>query len=374
MTDYPPLFEPIVLTNGVILRDRLAIAPMTTWSGNDNGSISDQELAYYQRRSDIAGLFISACMAVSPTGLAFDHQFIGYSAAVMPRLKRLAAAMKSSGSKAVLQIQHGGSEVEKNLPLYGQPVSASAVPAFSNPNIVPRALTEEEIEDIITEFAEATRVAVRAGFDGVEIHGANHYLIQQFVSAHFNRRQDSWGGTLENRLRFPFAVFDAVQAAARAAGGAHFIVGYRFSPEEIHRDCGYTLSDTMRLVDGLLARGVDYLHVSQQMIRALPAGAPAGAPTIVQRLADHIAGRVPLIAVGGIHRPNEATAALQDGADIVAIGREAIIDPDWTKKVREGRASEIQTVVFPGTREQLVVPERLWQIVMNRTGWFPVSK
>jgi NADH:flavin oxidoreductases, Old Yellow Enzyme family len=373
MSSYDALFQPFQLTHDVTLSNRLVIAPMTTWSGNLNGTVSDQEIAYYKRRAALAGLFISGCIAVSPTGLAFDHQFIAYDDAVLPRLKQLAAAMKSNGSKAVLQIQHGGSEADPKFVLFNQTLSASAVPSFSNPEVVPEAMTGEQIETVVREFGIAVRQAIRAGFDGVEIHGANHYLIQQFVSAYFNRRDDKWGGSLENRLRFPFAVLEEVRSVVKQYADDTFIVGYRFSPEEVHRDSGYTVEDTLHLVDGLINRGVTYLHVSQNNIKAVPTGRAAESDSIVHILANHIQQRVPLIAVGGIHQPEEAQAGLQDGADLVALGREAIMEPDWTAKVKAGETGRIRVALNPEAQNELVVPDSLWKIITTRNGWFPVK-
>lgn len=373
MSSYNELFQPLDLPNGVHLSNRIAIAPMTTWSGNLNGTVSDQELAYYKRRAALASLFVSACIAVSPTGLAFDHQFIAFDDAVLPRLKKLAEAMKSGGSKAILQIQHGGSEADKNLVIFDQTVSASAVPSFSKPEEVPVALSEEQIETIIKEFGFAARQAIRAGFDGIEIHGANHYLIQQFVSAHFNQRSDEWGGTLDKRLRFPFAVLEEVQSVVKKYADDSFIVGYRFSPEEIHRAYGYSVDDTLHLVDGLIERGVHYLHASQQDIKTTPHGSEAGSETIVHELAEHIHGRVPLIAVGGIHLPEEAVNGLKDGADIIALGREAIMDPDWTQKVRDQQIDKIDVTLSVSRQKELVVPDRLWKIITQPSGWFPLG-
>ncbi|WP_240697381.1 NADH-dependent flavin oxidoreductase [Sporolactobacillus sp. THM19-2] len=370
---FDELFKPVDLPNGVRLANRLAIAPMTTWSGNRNGTVSDQELDYYKRRASLAGLFISACIAVSPGGLAFDHQFIAYDDAVLPRLKKMAKVMKSAGSKAVLQIHHGGSEAPKKFVNFNETVSASAVPSFSNPGEVPAELSEEEIKTIIKEFGYAARQAIRAGFDGVEIHGANHYLIQQFVSKHFNQRKDKWGGSLENRLRFPFAVLEEVQSVVRKYADDSFIVGYRFSPEEIHRYHGYDLKDTFQLADGLIKRGIHYLHVSQQDITTKPYGSPEDSETIVHRLADYIGGRVPLIAVGGIHHPDEAVAGLHDGADLVALGREAIMDPDWTQKVKDNQIGQIHDRLLVDKQKELVVPDRLWKIISKPSGWFPLA-
>jgi 2,4-dienoyl-CoA reductase-like NADH-dependent reductase (Old Yellow Enzyme family) len=374
MSAFDPLFQPIELPNGVRLESRLAIAPMTTWSGNVNGTVSDQEIAYYERRARLSSLFISACIAVSPTGVTFDRQFIAFDDVVLPRLKKMAEAMKSGGAKAILQIHHGGSEAKKEWTLFGQTLSASAVPSYSDPNQVPEAMTEEQVEIVIKEYGLATRQAIRAGFDGVEIHGANHYLIQQFVSAHFNKRTDEWGGSLEKRLRFPFAILDEVISIAQKYADDSFIIGYRFSPEEMFHDKGYDLQDTLKLVDGLIEHGVHYLHVSQGNIKALPHGNQSGDHTIVRQLSAHIHGRVPLIAVGGIHFPDQAVSGLRDGADLIALGREAIMDPDWTEKVRTGKIDQIKSVLDLSGQHELVVPDRLWSIITTRSGWFPIEK
>lgn len=374
MDGYDALFQPIELPNGVRLSNRLAIAPMTTWSGNVNGTVSDQEIAYYARRAELASLFISACIAVSPTGVAFDRQFIAFDDAVLPRLKKMAEAMKSAGAKAILQIHHGGSEAKKDYVLFQQTLSASPVPSYSNPDEIPEAMTEEQIETVIKEYGLAVKQAIRAGFDGVEIHGANHYLIQQFVSAHFNQRTDAWGGNLEKRLRFPFAVLNEVVETAKKYADDSFIIGYRFSPEEINRDYGYNLQDTFQLVDGLIKRGVHYLHVSQNDITAVPNERDQSNSTIVHKVSEHVGGRVPLIAVGGIHLPNQAVAGLHDGADLIALGREAIIDPDWTEKVKKGQIDQISVALDLNQKQTLVIPDRLWSVITNRSGWFPIKK
>jgi len=374
VNNYDPLFQPLTLPNGIKLKNRLAIAPMTTWSGNINGTVSDQEIAYYERRARLAGLFISACIAVSPTGVAFDRQFIAFDDAVLPRLKKMADAMKSGGAKAILQIHHGGSEAKRAYTLFGQLYSASAVPSYSEPNEVPVAMSDEQIETVIREYGIAVRQAIRAGFDGVEIHGANHYLIQQFVSAHFNRRNDQWGGSLEHRLKFPLSVLEEVNAIAKKYGDDSFIVGYRLSPEEMFHDRGYDLNDTLQLIDELMKRGIHYIHVSQGDSSSRPNGSEEDAPTIIHRIAQHIDGKVPLIAVGGIHFPEQAVAGLRDGADLIALGRQAIMDPDWSDKVRNGKTNQIKTALNLDQQSELVVPDCLWSIITKRKGWFPITQ
>lgn len=228
---YQSLFEAITLPNGAVLNDRLGVAPMTTYSGNPDGTVSDEELTYYRRRANIGSLYISACIAVSENGIAFPNQFIGFSDDVIPRLKQLAAEMKSGGNKAILQIQHGGRQSQPDLIKANETVAPSAVEGPAG-RPTPRALTPDEITAIIRDFGETTRRAIEAGFDGVEIHGANTYLIQQFVSETTNRREDEWGGSLENRLKFPLEILAEVKRVTAEYADEQFIVGYRLSPEE----------------------------------------------------------------------------------------------------------------------------------------------
>src|SRR5690606_13155595 len=284
---YTELFKEITLPNGVVLNDRLGVAPMTTYSGNEDGTVSDQELTYYNRRAGLGSLYISACIAVSENGIAFPNQFIGFDDNAIPRLTQMAKEMKSKGSKAILQIQHGGRQGQAELIKTNETVAPSSVPNASG-KPAPRELTEAEIEAIIVDFGETTRRAIEAGFDGVEIHGANTYLLQQFISTATNLRQDQWGGSLENRMKFPLAVLKKVKDIVAEYADEQFIVGYRLSPEENNETTvGYTIEETKALVEELIQGGIHYLHVSLMEFKKKPRGAEQG-DSIVRILANHI--------------------------------------------------------------------------------------
>ncbi|WP_255472754.1 NADH-dependent flavin oxidoreductase [Planomicrobium sp. CPCC 101079] len=361
---YNPLFQPLALPNGVVLRDRLGVAPMTTYSGNPDGTVSDAELTYYKRRSTIGDLYISACIAISENGIAFPNQFIGFDDRVMPSLKQLASQMKSNGSKAIVQMQHGGRHGQPELIPANETVAPSAVTTPNSP-VAPRELTNEEIQAIIRDFGETTRRVIEAGFDGVEIHGANHYLLQQFVSSYFNQRQDEWGGTLENRLKFSLAVLKEVQEVAAKYADDSFIIGYRVSPEEIHGETvGYTLAETKVLIDLLVENGVHYIHTSLFDFKTLPAGSVQEG-SIVSILSGYINGRVPLVVVGSVKTPQDALEALQEGADIVAMARQVLIDPEWTEKVKAGNEEEIYTTIPKKRVGKLDIPESMWKMITS---------
>ena len=190
---YQPLFQPFTLRSGMELKNRIVMAPLTNWSSNEDGTVSDAELAYYIHRAKGVGMVITACAYVTPNGKGFAGEFSAHSDEMIPSLRRLATSLKEQGTKAVMQIFHGGRMCPPELVPNGEIVSASAVAAEQEGASVPRELRDQEIEEIIHAFGEATRRAIEAGFDGVEIHGANGYLIQQFFSPHSNRSTDKWG-------------------------------------------------------------------------------------------------------------------------------------------------------------------------------------
>ncbi|WP_394137713.1 NADH-dependent flavin oxidoreductase [Cytobacillus oceanisediminis] len=367
---YKPLFESLQLKNNVELKNRVVLAPMTNFSSHPDGTVSDAEIDYYVRRSKGAGMVITACTYVTANGKGFDGEFGGDHDGMIPSLRRLASSIKEQGAKAVLQIFHGGRECPPELVPNGETVSSSAV-ASEGSDITPRALTESEVEDIIAAFGETTRRAIEAGFDGVEIHGANGYLIQQFFSPHSNQRDDRFGGSLEKRLTFPLAVVDEVQKAVKEHASESFIVGYRFSPEE-QSEPGFTMADTLKLVDVLSDKGLDYLHVSLMDFWSKPRRGVDDDKPRVEHLLEKIAKRVPLIGVGSIHTADEAVKALETGVAIVALGRELIMEPDWVQKVQEGNESEIATTLSKKDQAKLVIPDPLWQAIVNTPGWFPV--
>ncbi|MFY3792741.1 NADH-dependent flavin oxidoreductase [Ureibacillus sp. MALMAid1270] len=371
---YKDLFSTITLPNKVELKNRIVVAPMTHYSSNPDGTVSEDELKYYARRSHGVSMFITACTYVIANGKGFPGQFAADRDELIPSLSRVATSIKEQGAKAVLQIYHGGRLSPPDIVPNGEIYSASAVPAERPGMKTPKALTESEIEEIIEAFGETTRRAIEAGFDGVEIHGANGYLIQQFFSPHSNRREDRYGGSLEKRMTFPLAVIDKVKSVVATYAKFPFIVGYRFSPEEPETP-GITMADTLAFVDVLADKGLDYLHVSLGEFHSTPrVGVEDLSKSRIEYLLETINNRVPLIGVGSIITAEDAKKALDTGVGLIALGREIIVDPDWVQKVEEGRENEISTVIYPDQQEELVVPNGLWHRILNVPGWFPVKE
>ncbi|MGG0657224.1 NADH-dependent flavin oxidoreductase [Rummeliibacillus pycnus] len=361
------LFEDYTLPIGISLRNRLVMAPMTTYSGNEDGTVSDAEVEHYARRSKGVGMVVTACTHVTENGKGFPGQFAGYADQFIPSLKRVADAIHEGGAKAVLQIYHGGRRsIPEEVP-NGELVSASDI-AFPG-NATPRPLTIEKIKGIIKAYGETTRRAIEAGYDGVEIHGANTYLLQQFFSGHTNRRTDEYGGSIENRMRFPLELVDEVKNVVAKHATKPFIVGYRFSPEE-EEETGITMDQTVKLIDALANKGLTYLHVSQGEFFTKPHRFSGDKnKTRVEILLDTIHGRTPLIGVGSVYSLEDAEKVSESGIDLLALGRELLIEPDWVQKAEAGDRN-IPTKMDKSKQKELVIPDPMWKM-LHRPGWIP---
>ncbi|MCM3727584.1 NADH-dependent flavin oxidoreductase [Neobacillus cucumis] len=370
---YAPFFEPFTFSSGVEVKNRIVMAPMTNFSSNSDGTVTDAEVKYYARRSSGAGMVITACTYVTANGKGFHGEFGGDRDELIPSLKQVANAIKEQGAKAVLQIFHGGRQCPPELVKNGEIVSASAIPAEGDGKPVPRELTDQEIESIIHDFGETTRRAIEAGYDGVELHGANGYLIQQFFSPHSNIREDRWGGSIEKRLSFPLAVVDEVKKVAAEHARGPFMIGYRFSPEEPETP-GITMAETLVLIDALADKNLDYLHVSLQEFWSKPRRGVEDSRARIEIIHERVGDKVPVIGVGSLYTADEALKAIQTGVPFIALGRELIIDPDWVQKVSEGREAEIVTKIDKNKQQELVVPDPLWQAIIHTPGWFPMNE
>ncbi|MDO3411341.1 NADH-dependent flavin oxidoreductase [Saccharibacillus sp. CPCC 101409] len=365
---YARLFEKVQLNDGITLQNRIAIAPMTHSSSNPDLSVSDAELSYYERRTGKLGLAITAVAHVTPGGIGFKNQFAAFGAENLDGLSKLAASLKKGGAKAVLQIFHAGIQGPRAIVPNEDVVGASAIELQDGSQA--RELSAGEIDSIVSDFGRATELAIEAGFDGVEIHGANGYLIQQFFSGWSNRREDKWGGSVEKRLAFPLAVVDEVQRAAAAKTKEPFIVGYRFSPEEPHEE-GITMDHTVTLLDALAGKNLSYLHVSLMEYASKPRRGGDLNRTRLEQIVEAAKG-TPVVGVGSVHTPDQAIEALELGAAIVALGRELIVEPDWVEKVEAGQEADIAVTLTKDDQQRLVVPDQLWGMIIGMPGWFPV--
>lgn len=364
------VLRPYMLTESIELRNRIIMAPMTTWSAQVNGQVSIDELDYYRVRSSGVGMVITGTTYTMPNGIGFENQFYGGHDLYTKSLGRLAQAIHMGNAKAILQMFHAGRMSSSKLLSGNQVVSASTIKSERPGAEEPRALAEGEIHNIIDSFYEATGRAIEAGFDGVEIHGANTYLIQQFFSPHSNRRDDYWGGDIERRMRFPIGIISAVKRAVKDSGKKEFIIGYRLSPEEVEEP-GITIDDTLNFVNILCNQGLTYLNISlsaydQKSERPGKDQIPLG-----KRIVDMVHGRMPLMGSGSVTDMDKATAAIDFGYDMIQIGRSLVMNPDWVRRAQKGQ--RIRQTLKVSEAKALFIPQGLMEKIKANEGWFPLE-
>ena len=362
------LLQPIKVGT-MTLRNRMVQAPMGTNLAAIDGTVTDSIINYYAARADGGiGMIIVECVTPELRGKCIPGQLELSSIRFIPGLSRLANAVHAGGAKIALQLTHAGwfgSEKITGM----KPYTPSGVPTVLLPDEKPMEMTIDEIHELVQKYAMSAYWARLAGFDAVELHGAHSYMPQQFLSRYTNRRTDEYGGSLENRARFGLEVIRAMKKTA----GADFNVIYRSSAEEYCKD-GLTLEETTQFARWAEEAGADAIHVSAgcfdcrvESFRNVSAGkeSPAGKnlsegiSTIVWvppmyvprgnmvRLAEATKKRVsiPVIAVCGIS-PELGEEVIASGkADLVAIGRQSIADPDYPNKVIAGKPEEIRRCI-----------------------------
>lgn len=345
------------------LKNRIVMAPMTIQSAFFDGGVTQEMIDYYASRSGDASVIIVESAFVENYGRAFPGALGVNSDSKIAGLKNLAAAIKEKGSKAVLQIYHAGRMASGEYNGGHKPISASPVAALRDGAETPIEMTPEQIEAMIENFAQAVNRAILAGFDGVEIHGANTYLIQQFFSPHSNRRTDKWGGNIEKRATFPVAVLEAAKKVVDCHNLTDFIIGYRFSPEEIEEP-GIRFEDSMFLLDKLATSGLDYFHFSMGSYTRNSIVNPEDKELLISKyhaLKSENVAKVPVIGVGGIAQRVDADNAIAQGYDLVSIGKGFLVEPTWATKAMNGEiCAEFADIA---QQEELMIPTPLWEIM-----------
>lgn len=368
---YEPLFKSLTLPNGVEVRNRFVLAPLTHTSSNDDGTISDIELPYIEKRSKDVGIAINAASNVNDVGKAFPGQPSVAHDSDIEGLKELAQVMKKNGAKAIVQIHHGGAQALPELTPDGDVVAPSAISLKSfgqQEEHDAREMTAEKIEQTIRDFGEATRRAIEAGFDGVEIHGANHYLIHQFVSPYYNRRNDVWA----DNYKFPVAVIDEVVKAKKAHANDDFIIGYRLSPEEAESP-GISMEITEELIHQIANKPLDYIHVSLMDVNSVTREGKYKGENRLRLIHQWINGRMPLIGIGSVFTAEDALNAVENiGVEFVALGREILLDYDFVAKIKEGREDEIINAFDPNREDQHYLTPNLWE--QFNQGFYPLPR
>ncbi len=333
------LFSPMRIGK-MEVSNRLVVPAMVMNFCNNDGTATEKYIAYHEAKAKGGwGLIITEDYAVDPRGKGFagipglwnDDQIEGHS--------KLPERVHKYGSKIVAQIYHAGRQTN-HFVIGAQPVAPSAIPCPANQEI-PHELTKDEIRNIVEEFGDCALRAKKAGFDGVEVHGAHGYLIAQFMSPYSNKRTDEYGGSLLNRMRFPLEIISNIRAKA----GNDFPILFRISGDEFVPG-GRTIEDTKAIAVLLEQAGVNAIHVSAGVYGSMQFIIP---PAAVRHgwIADFAAEvkkvvSIPVITVGRINDPMMAETIIASGkADFVAIGRGSLADPELPNKAAAGKFDEI---------------------------------
>ncbi|MGI4860652.1 MAG: FAD-dependent oxidoreductase [Janthinobacterium lividum] len=341
---YPQLFSPYRIGN-LTLRNRTVMAPMSTNLSAPDGAVSPAQIAFYRARAEggIGMITVEFCCVDAATGRSEHRQLTLETPAHLDGHQRLVAAIKNAGAAACLQLQHGGQGAMRGLLVDGVAVAPSDVPSRRDASkLSARALTEVEIEHLIDCFGRTAELAVTAGYDALELHGAHGYLLTSFLSPMTNHRDDAWGGDEERRLHFARRVIGRVK---QALGERPLI--YRLSADEFS-PLGLSIDDMERIAPKLAAAGADALHISigtgwtglDKVIE--PMSTPEGWRLPYARRIRATA-TVPVIGVGQIRWPETAEQAIANGdADFIALGRTLLADPEWPNKARRGDLGTIR--------------------------------
>jgi 2,4-dienoyl-CoA reductase-like NADH-dependent reductase (Old Yellow Enzyme family) len=330
------LLYPLALRAGVTLKNRLALAPLTNTQSADDGTLTETEARWLLRRARGGFGLVETCAAfVDFGGKGFDGQLGVHDDVHAAATAGLAADIAATSACGIVQLVHGGARAPSRL-TGRQPVAPSPFVEESPGFEPPRALTVDEIVALRDTFVAAAVRVQQAGFGGVELHAAHGYLLSQFLSRTMNTRDDGWGGDLEGRLRLLVDIARGV----RAACGPGFVVGVRLSPEDRGFARGLDLDDSLEVARRVAdddGGAVDFVHISLWDGRAMTKKRPDHHPARLFR--DALPATTALIAAGGVWTADDAQALMDHGADVVAVGRAAILDPDWVQHVVvEGRA------------------------------------
>lgn len=314
------LLDPLTV-KGITLRNRIVMPPMQSGRASFQGEVTDRLINFYVRRSQALGLPIVEHAYVSALGKIGPKQLGIYDDCLIPGFEKLASSIHSIGAPAIVQISHAGAVATKKV--------IGEMPVGPSQRDKTRMLEKEELYELAEDYADATDRAIKAGFDGIELHGAHGYLLNQFFTPLLNKRGDEFGGSLENRMRFPLLVVEKV----RKHLGKDRLLLYRLGSDDL-APMGTHIEDSIVFALKLQEAGVDVLDVSGGMCGSEPRQlAQVTGYFIPQAYAVKQAVKVPVIGVGGIKDPEFADRLIVEGkVDLVAVGRALLHDNEWPQK------------------------------------------
>ncbi|REL30818.1 NADH:flavin oxidoreductase/NADH oxidase family protein [Thalassotalea euphylliae] len=361
-----PLSEELKLRSGSVLKNRICKSAMNEAMATGDGRVVRQfEVLYRTWAEGGSGLLVTGNVMVDkrhanePLAVAVEDE------RDMHLLELWARGAKSKGGQIWAQLNHPGKQSPKFL--NGHPVAPSAVPLASDMFFPPRELTEEEILDIIERFANTASILEKAGFDGVQLHGAHGYLISQFLSPNHNKREDKWGGSLENRMRFVTEVYKAI----RAKLGQNFAVGIKLNSSDFQKG-GFTQEESIEVCKCLDELGIDMIEISggswenpvnrKGNLKESTKKREAYFLEFAEQLKENVSA--PIMVTGGFRSQAAMEEAVNSGAvDVVGIARPLAVDPDLANKVLNGQGfvSTVQPITTGIKKiDQMAIMEISW--------------
>lgn len=357
MTTTPVPADPLSFTHGPSWANRLALAPLTNTQSHADGTVSDDELSWLEARGTGGfGLVMTCAAYVAPAGQAWAGQVGIASDAHVPGLRRLADALRATGTTSSVQLHHGGRRADPAE--HGGPNQCP----WDDPKTGSVAMTTADVEAAVADFVAAAVRAEQAGFDGVEVHGAHGYLVGQFLDARHNQRTDRYGGSLDNRVRMLMEVIGGI----RDATGPDFQLGLRLTPE----GNGIALPEGREIARRVLASDLlDYVDMSLWDVFAAPRGTgPGHDGLLIDHFTDLPRGDTRLGVAGKVLSSSDVAWCLAKGADFASVGVAAILQHDFAARV-VADASYV-SIGTPVTREHLAAESVSPKFVdYLRAGW-----
>jgi len=342
---YPHIFEKGYI-NGIETKNRIVMSPMGTNLENADGTVNDKIIAYFEARAKGgAGIIIPGVVSVDyPVGKTIAHQLRLDNIKYVPGMSRLAEAVHRHDSLLILQIHHAGCST---MPIFLE--GMQAVSASENPTMtgeMARALSTEEVKELIGKFITTAVYANMAGADGIELHAGHGYILSQFLSPATNRRTDEYGGSPENRMRILLEIVRGI----RAACPPKFICGIRLSMED-SKEGGSDLKERQQVCIELEKAGVHYISATVGLTsptdnRGTDSQRYADGNRVYMAKAAKDVVSIPVFAVGKLREPEMIDGILADGiADFIALGRPLLADPEWVNKTKSGNEARIRNCV-----------------------------
>lgn len=363
--------ETIQLVSGVTLKNRLIFAPISTMEDAPDGKVTKDELSFFAQRTGEVGAIVIASAYINQEGKSYGNNMSVSHDHYIESLKELPRVVQQQDTKVFLQLYHGGAMAEGQVEHF-KPLCVSQTSSRLTEGKEYQELTDLGIEQIISDYKDATLRAIKAGFDGIEIHAANSYLPNQFLMPTWNLRKDKWGGSLENRLRFLDVLIDQIKEVIAINQKKPFALGVRISLEdaflETQEERDASFKEALGILKILDDKDLDYLHITSS--NALEKKEFNGQKIELLKLLKRFVEKTPLVGCGNLLQSKEVEEALEF-SDLVSACRPFVFTPDWAKKIQQGELVELPSAELNWRlRQELNIPRNLWKGIQSSPDWY----